>query len=121
MVKKKIMETAINVRSKAYALENKCNATMLTAGAFAATALTNAGFCDAKGALKEVFAEVGILIGILGVVFAVFGVIHYATANSEGDGPAKHKAQMQIASGGMVLLLGAGLATFGGKILAQLT
>lgn len=82
---------------------------LLTASAMAGTALTNMGFCapSANTALSLIFKKVGIAVGALGVVLAIFGIIHYASANSEGDGPAKHKAVMQIASGGMVLLIGA--------------
>lgn len=82
---------------------------LLTASAMAGTALTNMGFCApaANTTLSLIFKKIGIVVGALGVVLCIFGIVHYAAANSEGDGPAKHKAVMQIASGGMVLLIGA--------------
>ena len=45
------------------------------------------------------------LITVLGVIFGIMGVVHYASANSEGDGPAKNKAMAQIAAGVMLLLV----------------
>ncbi len=51
------------------------------------------------------------LIIVLGAVLALMGVIHYASANSEGDGPAKHKAIMQLAAGLMLVVLAAVLNT----------
>ncbi len=50
-----------------------------------------------------------IAIGI-GVVIGLMGVIHYAAANGDGDGPAKRKAVMEIASGVALLIAGAVVA-----------
>ncbi len=47
------------------------------------------------------------LIMILGAFLAIMGIIHFASAQSEGDGPAKQKAVMQIAAGAMLALLSA--------------
>ena len=47
------------------------------------------------------------LILILGAFLGLMGIIHFASAQSEGDGPAKQKAVMQIASGAMLALLSA--------------
>ena len=58
-----------------------------------------AGFMTA---LINVVAKAAIAFGIF---LSVMGAIHYASANSEGDGPAKHKAVAQIASGVMVIIV----------------
>lgn len=75
----------------------------------------------AQGLIQTIFELVATMIIVLGIVLAVMGVIHYASAYSEGDGPAKQKAMMQIAAGAMVILISALLkskyaATFAGYI-----
>ena len=66
----------------------------------------------AAGSLLEtVISILCKLVVALGVVLVIMGVIHYAAANSEGDGPAKHKAVMQIASGIMLAILSIALDT----------
>lgn len=60
---------------------------------------------DAENLMTAIVKLLAALVTVLGAVFAIMGLIHYAAANSEGDGPAKQKAVMQIASGGMLILL----------------
>lgn len=60
---------------------------------------------DASGIMKEIFEIIATIIIALGIVLCVLGVVHYASAYSEGDGPAKQKAIMQIAAGSMILLM----------------
>mgnify|MGYP000775341153 len=45
------------------------------------------------------------------------GIIHYAGANSDGDGPAKKKATNEIAGGGMVIAVAVVLKPMVGAIL----
>ncbi len=52
------------------------------------------------------------LVVIAGAVLGLFGIIHYASANSEGDGPAKAKAMNQITAAIMLVGLSIGLSTF---------
>jgi uncharacterized membrane protein YidH (DUF202 family) len=55
--------------------------------------------------MKTIIKMISVLIIALGIVFAVLGLVHYAAANSEGDGPAKQKAMMQLASGVMIIVM----------------
>lgn len=55
--------------------------------------------------MKTIIKMVSVLIIALGIIFAVLGLVHYAAANSEGDGPAKQKAMMQLASGVMIIVM----------------
>ena len=54
---------------------------------------------NAKTAMSEAVVMIGKVVCIPGVLFLILGVVHYASANSEGDGPAKHKAIQQMAGG----------------------
>lgn len=60
---------------------------------------------DAKGLLTKVFQIIAKIITGLGAVYGVLGIVHYAAAQSEGDGPAKNKAMGQIAAGIMLVAL----------------
>lgn len=65
-------------------------------------------YADAASSLMETVIDILCkLVIVLGAVLCLMGVIHYASANSEGDGPAKQKAIMQIASGIMLVVLSA--------------
>ncbi len=57
------------------------------------------------GLMTVIIKILSTLITVLGAVFSLMGLIHYASANSEGDGPAKQKAVMQLASGIMLIAL----------------
>lgn len=59
----------------------------------------------ASGLALEIIKLIGKLIIALGIFLSIMGVVHFASAHAEGDGPAKQKAVMQIASGVMVILL----------------
>ena len=75
-------------------------ALFMTQTAFAANSEENI-----RGLLELVIRIIGVLIVVLGIFFLVLGIVHYAQANSEGDGPAKNKAIMQISSGAMLLIV----------------
>ena len=55
--------------------------------------------------METIIKMISVLIIALGIIFAVLGLVHYAAANSEGDGPAKQKAMMQLASGVMIIVM----------------
>lgn len=57
---------------------------------------------DATSLMKTALKWIAYLGMFLGVVYFVVGAIHYASAHSEGDGPAKKKAQDQIAAAVMI-------------------
>ncbi|WP_027432033.1 hypothetical protein [Lachnospira multipara] len=58
---------------------------------------------------------------ILGAFYTVQGVISYAAANSEGDGPAKNKAIQQIASGAMLVIVSVLINSFSGSLVSMIT
>lgn len=60
---------------------------------------------DAGELLDGVIEIVCYMVTGLAAVFGVFGVVHYASANSEGDGPAKQKAMMQIGAAIMLVVV----------------
>jgi len=60
---------------------------------------------DAGELLDAIVGIVAKLVTGLAAVFGVFGVVHYASANSEGDGPAKQKAMMQIGAAIMLVIV----------------
>jgi uncharacterized membrane protein YidH (DUF202 family) len=66
---------------------------------------------DAGGLLSFIIKTIGVLIIAMGIILTVLGLVHYAAANSEGDGPAKQKAMMQMAAGVMLIVLSGILAT----------
>ena len=60
---------------------------------------------DATQLLGTIIKIICSLITALAVVLAILGIVHYASAHSEGDGPAKQKAIMQLAAGVMLMVL----------------
>lgn len=62
----------------------------------------NVVFADATELIETAISWIAYLGMFLGVVYFVVGCIHYAGAHSEGDGPAKQKAQGQIAAAIMI-------------------
>ncbi len=69
--------------------------------------MDNAAFAagDAKGLLETIIGIICKLIIALGVIMAIMGIINYASAHSEGDGPAQNKAIGKIAAGVMLVSL----------------
>lgn len=59
----------------------------------------------AEDLMKLIVKIIANLIIILGALLAIMGIIHFASAQSEGDGPAKTKAIGQIAAGVMLAVL----------------
>ncbi len=80
-------------------------------GGFSVLAAAGAAgdYTNAKGLLETIIGILCVLVTVLGAVFSLMGIIHYASANSEGDGPAKSKAIAQIASGIMLIVLSVAL------------
>lgn len=65
----------------------------------------NIVFADATQLMEMALKWIAYLGMFLGVVYFVVGCIHYASAHSEGDGPAKQKAQGQIAAAIMIFAI----------------
>ncbi len=78
-------------------------------GGFSVLAGAAGEYGNAKGLLQTIIGILCVLVTVLGAVFSLMGIIHYASANSEGDGPAKSKAIAQIASGIMLIVLSVAL------------
>lgn len=70
----------------------------------------NIVLADEKDLMKTALKWIAYIGMFLGVVYFIVGAIHYAAAHSEGDGPAKQKAQGQIASAVMIFAI-CGLAS----------
>lgn len=65
-----------------------------------ATSATNA-----TGLVTTIIKILAVLIIALGLFTAIIGLVSFASAQSEGDGPAKHKAVGQMAGGVMLIVL----------------
>ena len=74
-------------------------------------------FADTTGnnIVKSVLSIVGTIAIIPAIFTLIMGVLHYSTANSEGDGPATSKAIKQIISGVMIGVLAAFLKLASGE------
>lgn len=70
----------------------------------------------AQTIMQGIIEIIGALIIVLGVIFAILGLVHYAAAHAEGDGPAKNKAINQMAAGLMLVVLSATLIAMSGTI-----
>ena len=99
-------------RKKRFPRMSEKTMTVLFSGAViagtVALSLPTAGAADENigqiiGAITILVKWIGIL---LGVVYGIFGFLHYAAANAEGDGPGKNKAQNQIAAALMLVAIG---------------
>lgn len=71
---------------------------------------------DAKGLVETIIKIIGVLIIAYGMIMAVMGVIAYASAHSEGDGPAQNKAVGKISAGVMLVVLSIILSSQAGKL-----
>jgi len=63
-----------------------------------------AAYADEKGAINETLKIIGKIVAIPALFYLIFGFVKRSEADSEGDGPAKSKAEKQIA-GGITLLV----------------
>lgn len=71
---------------------------------------------DAAGLMETIIKILASLVTVLAVILAAVGLIHYAQAYSEGDGPAKQKAIGQIAAAGMLIALALILQSKAGEL-----
>lgn len=120
---KKIHVTRKNLRKKISSFcENKAipygNA-LIAMGIMMSNSLA---FADAASSLMEFFVSaICKLILVGGVVFVVLGITNYASANSEGDGPAKNKAKGEIIAGIMLAVLSIYLETQKSTLVSMIT
>lgn len=73
---------------------------------------------NVKTLLGTILKIIAVLIVVLGLFMSIMGVVHFAQANSEGDGPAKQKAIMQISAGAMLLIVSIILFTSNEKLVS---
>lgn len=88
-------------------------AAAMTVATLSSSLITFATQTKSKNALNSLLEILGLPVIVFGGFLSIMGIVHYAAANSEGDGPAKHKGVMQIASGIMVIVIGVLLKTDG--------
>lgn len=103
---KKIHVTRKNLRKKISSFcENKAipygNA-LIAMGIMMSNSLA---FADASSLMEFFVSGICKLILVAGVIFVIMGFVHYSSANSEGDGPAKNKAIGQLIAGIMLAVL----------------
>lgn len=67
-------------------------------------------FADVNGTAKNVIdavvSIVRLIVNVLGAIFALVGIVKFAIAHANEDGPAQQKAAMMIATGIVLLLMG---------------
>lgn len=80
----------------------------------------NIVLADATELMETVLKWIAYLGCFLGVVYFVVGCLHYAAAHSEGDGPAKQKAQGQIAASIMIFAISALITTQASEIIGMI-
>lgn len=118
MIKEKMTNGIAHAKRGFCKIKTKADSAIIAAATAAGTtAMTNVGSCDGASALTTALGYLALPIGLLGGVFLVMGIIHYAAANSDGDGPAKKKATNEIAGGGMVIAVAVVLKPMVGAIL----
>ncbi|MCR5670698.1 MAG: hypothetical protein K6G10_06800 [Butyrivibrio sp.] len=95
-------------------LNAKCTGFFLNHGVEVSSAVTsvaalmmvNMASADAASdLLKFIIDAIGKLILALAVILAIMGLVSWATASSEGDGPALNKAKMTLAAAIMLVIL----------------
>ena len=107
MIKEKMINGIARAKREFCSIKTKADSAIIAAAAAAGTtAMTNVGSCASnKQALINALGYLAIPVGLLGGVYLIMGIVHYAGANSDGDGPAKKKATNEIAGGGMVVAI----------------
>ena len=104
MVKKKVEGLLSTTRS---------NVTPVVAGVCFAIAAMPMPIAFAEGSATDLFTfiiEILCKIGMaLGAMYGVFGLMHYAEARQEGDGPAKNKAIGQISAAVLLIIVAAAI------------
>ncbi len=119
-------------KEKAKKLLLKAENSALTGGATAlgvtAMSVVSIGMATAMAAgstpealVQLIIKLLGALIMVMGGIFAILGLVHYASAHSEGDGPAKTKAIGQIAAGVMLVVMSIVLTTNATQIATAIT
>lgn len=99
------------VGKKKFHMSEKAMSRLVTGATFAGmVAMSLPMVCaDTTSAVKETITAITTLVKyigvLLGIVYGIFGFLHYAAANAEGDGPGKNKAQNQLAAALMLIAI----------------
>lgn len=66
----------------------------------------NSVYADNAATLFELIIDIlGKIFLAVGAFLGIMGIAHYAIANGDGDGPAKRRATMEMASGVAVIVV----------------
>lgn len=100
--------TVSTIKTGASRAKNAVKGAAMSALVYGQYMLNNVAFADGGNSSKlmqTVIEWVAKLVVIPGVVLAIMGIIGFAQAHSEGDGPAQQKAIGKLAAAGMLVLL----------------
>lgn len=102
-------------------LRNKMDKTVIAStSALSITNLCSNVFASAdvgKAKVISALGQIGPYIGLGGGIFLVFGIVSYAMASSDDNGPGMNKAKKEMMSGAMVTGIGLALAAIASAIL----
>ena len=86
---------------------DKASLALTTASTMAMVAMNDIACAAADGGelLQKILELLASLLIPFGVILGIMGIVHFASAKSEGDGPASNKAIGQIAAGVMLVVL----------------
>lgn len=62
---------------------------------------------NASNVIKAVITVMKYICNIVGIIFALIGIVKFAISHANEDGPAQQKAAMMIATGIVLVVLGA--------------
>ena len=65
----------------------------------------------AQKLMKNILSIIGFAANVMGVGVGAMAILHFASAQADGDGPAKTKAIQQIAAAAVLLAVGTLLST----------
>lgn len=77
-------------------------------------------YATAQDLLTKILKIMGIVCNVMGVAFGGVGIMHFASAQADGDGPAKQKAIQQIAAAVVLLVVGSSLYAGGSWLISEL-
>ena len=61
--------------------------------------------------MQNILKIIGFAANVMGVGVAAMAILHFASAQADGDGPAKTKAIQQIAAAAVLIAVGVLLST----------
>ena len=112
-MKKKLLAKASTVCEKAHVMATGA----VTIGMLAMNNIAMAA--SGQEVLKKILELLCKILIPFGIILGIMGVVHYASAKSEGDGPASNKAIGQIAAGVMIIVLSTAILSMGFESLME--